>query len=285
MHHRHPMHAVDATHAMDAMDAMDAVDPAGIVRALGHCDTSDLARALAAADDPGLTRLADALIAAADHRAAYPRQDVIAEADALLYDVLRWPIADTSPGWEHDITAASFAARRGVSLDDARGSLARLRDSEADAARALLAAGPVTNLTLEQAQVTACIASLMREHTAPTRALVRTRALETARAAMRPGDGDSPIVHSVDADLPPRIVSPSPKVHAALWLARMDATPPPTGLIHDRITYLERAAALMGSAAREHARVVSIRDRWTPPFPATSPTAMPPARPAMGMVS
>ena len=180
MHHCHPMHAVDA---------LDAMDPAGIVRALGHCDTSDLARALAAADDPGLARLADALIAAADHRAAYPRPDVIAEADALLYDVLRWPIADTSPDWEHDITASWLAARRGVSLDDARGSLARLRDTEADAARALLAAGPVTNFTLEQAQVTACIASLMREHTTPTRALVRTRALEKARAAMHPGDG------------------------------------------------------------------------------------------------
>ena len=99
MHHCHP------THAVDALDAMDAMDPADIVRALGHCDTSDLARALAAADDPALARLADALITAAGHRADYPRQDVIAEADALLYEVLRWPIADTSPGWEHNITA------------------------------------------------------------------------------------------------------------------------------------------------------------------------------------
>jgi hypothetical protein len=270
---------------MHAVDAVDALDPADIVRALGHCDTSDLARALAAADDPGLARLADALIAAADHRAAYPREGVIAEADALLYDVLRWPVADTSPGWEHDITAASLAARRGVSLDDARGSLARLRDTEADAARALLAASPVTNFTLEQAQVTACIASLMREGTAPTRALVRTRALETARAAIRPGDGDSPVVYSPDADLPPRIVSPARAVHAALWLDRMDATPPPTGLILDRITYLEHATRLMGDAAREHARIAPLRDRWTPPFPAASPTAMSPARPAMGMVS
>jgi hypothetical protein len=273
VHHLHPMHAVDA------------MDPADIVRALGHCDTSDLARALAATDDPALTRLADALIAAADHRAAYPREDVIAEADALLYDVLRWPIADTSPDWEHAFTPASYAARTGVSLLDARGSLARLRDTEADAARALLAAGPIMNFTLEQAQVTACIASLMREGSAPTRALVRTRALETARAAIRPGDGDSPVVYSVDADLPPRIVSPSPKVHAALWLDRMDATPPPTGLIPDRITYLERAARLMGDAAREHARIVPLRDRWTPPFPAATPPAMSPARPAMGMVS
>lgn len=57
------------------------------------------------------------------------------------------------------------------------------------------------------------------------------------------------------------------------------------GLIGDRITYLDRAAALMGSAAREHARVVSIRDRWTPPFPAASPTTLAPARRAIGLVS
>ena len=94
----------------------------------------------------------------------------------------------------------------------------------------------------------------MHEGSTPTRVLVRDRALETARAAMPPGDGDAPVVYSVEADLPPRIVSPSPKVHAALWLDRMDATPPPTGLIHDRITYLEHAARLMGDAAREHAR-------------------------------
>ncbi|NQW72896.1 MAG: hypothetical protein HQ453_09205 [Actinobacteria bacterium] len=80
-------------------------------------------------------------------------------------------------------------------------------------------------------------------------------------------------------------MSPSPTVHAIVWLDRMDATPPPTGLIRDRITYLERASALMGSAAREHARVVPIRDRWTPPFPATSPTTLAPARRAIGLVS
>ncbi len=172
-----------------------------------------------------------------------------------------------------------------MSLHEAQASLARLRDTEPDAARALLAAGPVTNFTLEQAPVTDSIAALMHEGSTPTRVLVRDRALETARAAMRPGDGDAPVVYSVEADLPPRIVSPSPKVHAALWLDRMDATPPPTGLIHDRITYLEHAARLMGDAAREHARIVPLRDRWTPPFPAASPTPMSPARPAMGMVS
>jgi hypothetical protein len=64
-------------------------------------------------------------------------------------------------------------------------------------------------------------------HSSPrARALVRTWALETARAAMRPGDGAAPIIYSLDADLPPRIVSPSPAVHAILWLDRMDVTPP-----------------------------------------------------------
>jgi hypothetical protein len=261
------------------------IHPADIARALNDCTPGDLARALAASDDPCLARLVDVLITAADHRATYPREDVIAEADALLYDVLRWPVADTSPDWEHAVTTASFAARTGVSLHEAQASLARLRDTEADAARALLAAGPVTNFTLGQAQVTDCIAALMHEGSTPTRALVRTRALEKARVAMRPGDGASPIVYSRDADLRPRFVSPSPAVHAIAWLDRMDATPPPTGLIGDRITYLERAAALMGSAAREHARVVPIRDRWTPPFPATSPTTLAPARRAIGLVS
>ena len=264
---------------------MRTIHPADIVRALNDCDPGVLARALAASDDHFLARPVAALISAADHRATYPREDVVAEADALLYDVLRWPVADTSPDWEHAITAASFAARTGVSLNEAQALLACLRDTEADAARALLAAGPVTNFTLEQAQVTDSIAALMHEGSTPTRVLLRTRALEKARAAMRPGDGASPIIYSRDADLPPRIVSPSPAVHAVVWLDRMDATPPPTGLIGDRITYLERAAALMGSAGREHARVVSIRDRWTPPFPATSPTTLAPARRAIGLVS
>ncbi len=59
-----------------------------------------------------MTRLVEALVSSADHRATYPRQDVIAEADALLLDVLRWPVADTSPDWEHAITAASFVPGR-----------------------------------------------------------------------------------------------------------------------------------------------------------------------------
>lgn len=112
----------------------------------------------------------------------------------------------------------------------------------------------------------------MHEGSTPTRVLVRDRALETARAAMPPGDGDAPVVYSVEADLPPRIVSPSPKVHAALWLDRMDATPPPTGLIHDRITYLEHAARLMGDAAREHARTHRAPAR---PMDAAVPSRLP----------
>jgi len=61
------------------------------------------------------------------------------------------------------------------------------------------------NFTLVQAQVTACLATLLHEATTPTRALVRTRALEKARAAMHPG-GASPIVYFLNANLPPCIV-------------------------------------------------------------------------------
>jgi hypothetical protein len=51
---------------------------------LNNRDTGHLARALAASDNHSLTRLVEALVSSADHRATYPRQDVIAEADALL---------------------------------------------------------------------------------------------------------------------------------------------------------------------------------------------------------
>ena len=94
----------------------------------------------------------------------------------------------------------------------------------AAAARALLAAGPVTNFTLEQAQVTDCIAELMREGCTPTRVLLRTRALETAKVAMCPGDGASPIVYSLEADLRPRFVSPSPAVHNERMIRRVIET-------------------------------------------------------------
>jgi hypothetical protein len=62
------------------------------------------------------------------------------------------------------------------------------------------------NVTLVQAHVTACLGTLLLEATTPTRALVRTRALENARAAMHPGDGASPIVYFLIANLPPRAV-------------------------------------------------------------------------------
>lgn len=138
---------------------MRTIHPANIAHALNNCDTGHLARALAASANHPLTRLVEALISAADHRATYPREEVNAEADALLYDVLRWPVADASPDWNHAVTTASFAARTGVSLHEAQASLARLRDTEPDAARALLAAGPVTNFNLEQAQGTDSVGS------------------------------------------------------------------------------------------------------------------------------
>ena len=51
---------------------------------LNNCDTGHLARALAASENHSLTRLVEALVSSADHRATYPRQDVIAKADTLL---------------------------------------------------------------------------------------------------------------------------------------------------------------------------------------------------------
>ena len=63
---------------------MRTIHPADITRALNECTPGDLARALAASDNHSLTRLVEALVSSADHRATYPRQDVIAEADALL---------------------------------------------------------------------------------------------------------------------------------------------------------------------------------------------------------
>ena len=67
---------------------------------------------------------------------------------------------------------------------------------------------------------------------------------------MRPGDGSDPIIYSNDLGLSPRVVSPSPKVHVLLWLDRMDANPPQTGLLEDRIEFLLSAKAELGQASR-----------------------------------
>lgn len=229
--------------------------------ALAHCDTEQLATALAQTGAESIKRATDALEAAAHLVATFPRDEVVAEADALLHDVLRWPLSDTVPGWERLVTPESFAARQGIGLRDAQVALERLHATEADAARALLAAGPIANYTLEQSQVVGCIEDLLERGVPPTRDLVRRTALNAARAAMRPGDGDSPIVYSIDEGLAPRLMSPSPKIHAVVWLDRMDATPIAVGLFDERLGYLQQAARVMCAGATGHARVVDLRIR------------------------
>jgi hypothetical protein len=256
-----------------------------VAAALAHCDPEQLATALAQIGAESITRATDALEAATRLVATFPRDEVVAEADALLYDVLRWPLSDGVPRWERMVTPESFAARKGISVGDAQLTLERLHATEADAARALLAAGPIANYTFEQSQVVGCIEALLERGVPPTRDLVRRTALDAARAAMRPGDGDSPIVYSIDEGLAPRFMSSSPKVHAVVWLDRMDATPITVGLFDERLGYLQRAARVMGAGSTGHARVVDLRART--PHLNESSVAGPRLddTPAMGLVS
>ena len=263
---------------------MRPITMADIAHTLAHCDPHELAKALAQAGADSIARAADALEAATDLVATFPREQVIAEADALLYDVLRWPVADTVPGWERLVTPESFAARQGLGIDEARATLERLRATEADAARALLTTGPITMHTLEQFQVTDCIEHLIERGVTPTRDNVRRTALDAAKAAMRPENGDSPLVFPLDENLAPRILSPSPKVHVVLWLQRMDASPPLAGLMDQRIGYLQRAAKAAGAGASAHARVVDLPIR-TPEVSASATNHDLEADTAMGLVS
>ncbi len=256
-----------------------------IAHALAHCDPDQLAVALAQAGAESITRAADALEAATDLVATFPRDEVIAEADALLYDVLRWPVADAVPGWERMVTPDAFAARQGLGVDESRATLERLRSTEADAARALRTAGPITIHTLEQFQVTDCIEHLMERGVTPTRDQVRRTAIEAAHAAMRPGDGDNPLAYSMDENLAPRILSPSPKVHVVLWLQRMDASPPSAGLLHERIGYLQRAVKAIGAGSAAHARVLALRPRAAHECEDPSLSDTPHHSPVIGMVS
>jgi hypothetical protein len=255
-----------------------------IAHALAHCDPDQLAVALAQAGAESITHAAHALEAATDLVATFPRDEVIAEADALLYDVLRWPVADAVPDWERFVTPESFAARRCIAVGDAELTLDRLRDSEAAAAQVLVSAGPLANYTLEQSQVVDCIEALMQRGLVPTRDLVRVTALAAARAAMRPSDGHRPILYSLDDGLAPRIMSPSPKVHAVLWLQRMDASTPSPGSLDERIGYLRRAAKAMGAGAAAHGRVVDLPVR-TPNVSVSTASLGLDTDPAMGLVS
>ena len=234
---------------------MHAISITDILTALRHTDPDALAAAIYADNDPELLeRLSDTLATATEHTSSYPPADVVDEADALLSEVLRWPVADAIPPGYPLPDADELSTSRGMSITDAERLLHRIAATETLAAQRLLDSGVEPNFTREQAQVTACIRDIVTAGGVPTRASVRAHAISHARAALRPSDGTDPIIES--PGLPPRIVSPSPMTVVSGWLDRMDADPPLTGLLENRIAYLREAKDAMGKAARQHTNVL-----------------------------
>ena len=225
------------------------ITPTDIIAALSHCQPAQLAHALASSPESSFQRLANAVLEAAQLKASFPRDDVIAEADALLYDVLRWPVADANPTGVK-VDPISFAYYQQVSITEATRVLGLVAATESQACDQLMASGIEPNFTLAQSQVYDCVVTLRAQQLIPTRHLVREHATCLAASAMRPGEGSDPIIYSKDLGLSPRVVSPSPKVHVLLWLDRMDANPPQTGLLEDRIEFLLSAKAELGQASR-----------------------------------
>ncbi len=237
---------------------MRTISPRDIVAALAHCDQNELAQAITSSHDLQFEKLANALLAAAENRATYPQAELIAEGDALLYDVLRWPIEDATPAGI-TIDPISYARQHQVSIDEAERVLQFVSSTEAQACDQLLNSGAAPNFTLEQAQVYDCIVSLRMQNRVPTRQLVRDHAHRVALSAMRTEEGTDPLVYSNDPSLAPRVVSPSPKVHALLWMDRMDADPPSAALLEQRIEFVLSGKRAMGEAAREHAELTRTR--------------------------
>ncbi|MDP2289119.1 MAG: hypothetical protein Q8M73_11220 [Actinomycetota bacterium] len=224
------------------------IRPADIVAALNHCDPDQLAAALSTCPDPAFAQLAEAVMDAAVRKATYPRERVIGEADALLYQVLRSPVADANPtGITMD--PATYARHTGASIAEAERVLQHIAATESQACDQLLASGVEPNFTLEQAQVYDCILAIRGQQRVPTRQLLRHHATSVAASAMRPDEGNQPIIYAQDPMLRPRIVSPSPKVHALLWLDRMDANPPTVAILEERITYIYSVKCSIGDAS------------------------------------
>ena len=235
---------------------MKTITPTDIVAALSHCQPAQLAHALASSPESAFQHLANAVLEAAQLKATYPHDDVIAEADALLYDVLRWPVADANPTGVK-VDPISFAYYQQVSITEATRVLELIAATESEACDQLMASEIEPNFTLAQSQVYDCVVNLRAQQLIPTRHLVREHATCLAASAMRPGEGSNPIIYSNDLGLSPRVVSPSPKVHALFWLDRMDANPPQTGLLEDRIEYLSSAKAELGQASRVASELTS----------------------------
>lgn len=256
---------------------MSDLAPADLIVACRSVSPEALASALYNANDPQLlAMLAEALESASHHLAFYPHQEVIAEADALLIEVLRWPIADILREAEHPMTVQRFADLRDLNYEDAQGILDHLVATDADAATRLVESGVNPNFTGEQAQVTRCIEALLTAGGVPTRASIRSYALGIARQAMRDGDTDEPII--THPTLPARIMSPSPVTSVFSWLNRMDATPAGPDFIDERIAYLASARKAAESAARIEHRAVEVREhlrtlgRNSAPYPFSSYT-------------
>jgi hypothetical protein len=234
---------------------MHAISITDIITALRHTDPDALAAAIYADNDPALLAgLAGTLSTATEHAATYPHPDVIREADALLSEVLRWPVADALPPGHTLPTATELAAARDMPTIDAERLLHRIAATETVAAQRLLDSGVEPNFTREQAQVTTCIRDIATAGGIPTRASVRAQAMNHARLAMRPSDAIEPVITS--PGMTPRIISPSAMTAVPGWLDRMEADPPLTGMLDNRIDYLLAAKKAMGTAARHHTAAV-----------------------------
>jgi hypothetical protein len=238
-----------------------------VLSALAQHSARDLAAAIYARDDVAFVeRLIDALTDATTALAAYPHADVLAEADALLYDTLRSPIADAIPAGAPGIDTAHVARHLGITGDQAQELMTRLRASDADAARVLVASGVDPNWTLEQQQVMTCIRELLSGGVAPTRAAVVAHATAHARAALRPHEGTQPFAYAADPALRPRILSSSPMARVPAWMARMDAAPPKVAMPTDRIAYLQAAKTAMGRASTAQAAVHRLAEHRLQPL-------------------
>jgi hypothetical protein len=236
---------------------MNRVSVTDILAALRHTDPDVLAAAIYADNDPDLlSALAHTLGQAAERTATYPHPEVIAEGDAVLHEVLRWPVADALPPGHLPPSAGELSAARHMPLVEAERLLHRIAATELVAARQLIDSGIHIDFTLEQAQVSQCIADLVRLDITPTRQTVRAHAHALAAAA---GPDEHPIIPNTNG-LPPRVMSPSPMTVVPAWLDRMDADPPLTGMLDTRLDYLRAAITAMGRAARQHTTALTLLD-------------------------
>jgi hypothetical protein len=228
-----------------------------ILTALRHADPDVLAAAIYADNDPRLLdALAQTLAGAADRTATYPHPEVVAEGDALLHEVLRWPVADALPPGHPLPTASEVAAARNMPEADAERLLHRITATENVAATRLIDSGLRVDFTAAQAQVTQCIRDLLTRGVTPTRQGIRAHALAVA-AATSPG---TPPIISNSSGLRPRVMSSSPMTVVPGWLDRMDADPPLTGMLDARIDHLRAAVTAMGRAGRHHTTALARLD-------------------------